>query len=687
MNALPDTYQDGATDPLAKANLLLAAGKTKAAERLLKKIVAKDPANVDAQARLAALALDRGTLDIARKALAAALAHAPDMPDLHHLLGRLLNAQGRANEAIGAFASAISLKPDHEATHRSLAPLLFRQKRYEEARKSAAIALVLAPDDVSLLLLLADIEHACKMPQAVLPHLTRAIQLERDNPAIARRLCETLLDLGKLRQAVIWGNQAWKNDPTAGQTALSYGLALDANKHYLEVVNVLELALCRCRMSKPQIAFAENLIARALTHLGRREEALRHARHAIENADNDVSYASTYCRALNNVGRLDEAVAFAKDLKKRLPDHPGAAIVLAYALRECGEYRLSEDIYNSVINSPNKRSEAEFGIAMIQLIEGRYEEGFKNYEARLKPPVEVIKPLPPLPMWDGTPDPEIRLVVLREQGMGDEFQFCRFLSAARARVGHLNYVTYPSMVRILAPALEGIEVSADSMTGRKSDGHKWRWLPLMSLPHALGLRGDEFAAETPYLTAEPEAVKKMAGMMKTGRLKVGITWQGSPTSQVERGRSLPLAAFAPFAALDGVHFYCLQKNHGLDQLQTVPFRDQITDFGEGFDAGDDAFVDTAGAMMNLDLIITSDTSIAHLAGALGRPCHVILQHRAEWRWGVSGDRTIWYPTLHLARQTSPGDWKSAIVPAAKAIKDMVPPPVLETAPPSTPPLG
>ena len=121
----------------------------------------------------------------------------------------------------------------------------------------------------------------------------------------------------------------------------------------------------------------------------------------------------------------------------------------------------------------------------------------------------------------------------------------------------------------------------------------------------------------------------MSRRIKTGRLKVGITWQGSPTSQVERGRSLPLAAFAPFAALDGVHFYSLQKNHGLEQLENVPFRDRITDFGEGFDAGEDAFIDTAGAMMNLDLIITSDTSIAHLAGALGRPCYVILQHQAR----------------------------------------------------------
>jgi len=679
MSSLPDTNEHGDAAEFTKVNKLVAAGKTKAAERLLKSMVAKDPHNVVAQARLAALALDSGTLDIARNALGAALAHAPDMPDLHHLLGRLLDAQGRANEAIGAFASAISLKPDHLGAHRGLAPLLFRQKRYEEARKSAAIALVLAPDDVGMLLLAAEIENACKQPEAVLPLLTKAVQLDRDNPVICRRLCETLLDLDKLKEALVWGSQAWKLDPTIGQSALSYALALDAFKLYGDVVETLERALRQCQMSNGQIAFAENLTARALTNLGRREEALRHARCAIDYSDDNTSYASTYCRALNNVGRVEDAVSFAKDLQKRLPSNPGAAIVLAYALRECGEYQLSEDIYASVINSPNKRSEAVFGMSMIQLIQGRYKVGFKNYEARLEPPVQVINPKPPLPMWDGTPDPDIKLVILREQGMGDEFQFCRFVAEARKRVGYLNYVTFPSMVRVLASALEGVDVSADNMTGNKADGYKWRWLPLMSLPHALGIGDEDFAGQPPYLQAEPEAVKTMARRIKTGRLKVGITWQGSPTSQVERGRSLPLSAFAPFAALDGVHFYSLQKNHGLDQLQNVPFQDRITDFGESFDAGEDAFIDTASAMMNLDIIITSDTSIAHLAGALGRPCYVILQHQAEWRWGVSGDRSIWYPTLRLARQTTPGDWNSAIVPAAKAIKEMVPPPVLESA--------
>jgi len=679
MSSLPDTNDQGSDTEFSKVNQLMAKGKFKAAERLLKATVAEDPGNVAAQARLAALALDSGTLDIARKALGAALAHAPDMPDLHQLLGRLLGAQGRANEAIGAFASAISLKPDHLGAHRGLAPLLYQQKRFEEARKSAAIALVLAPEDVEMLLLAAEIEHACKQPEATLPLLVKAVQLDRDNPLICRRLCETLLDLDKLKEALVWGNRAVQLDPKIGQSALSYALALDAAKLYANVAETLEQALRQCQMSNGQIAFAQNLIARALTNLGRREEAVRHARSAIDYSDDNTSYASTYCRALNNVGRVDDAVSFAKDLQKRLPSNPAAAIVLAYALRECGEYQLSEDIYTSVINSPNKRSEAVFGMSMIQLIQGRYQTGFKNYEARLEPPVQVINPKPPLQMWDGQPDPDVKLVILREQGMGDEFQFCRFIAEARARVGQVNYVTYPNMVRILAPALEGVEVSADTMTGNKGDGHKWRWLPLMSLPHALSVKDGDFADHAPYLKAEPEAVKKMARRMKTGRLKVGITWQGSPTSQVERGRSLPLAAFAPFAALDGVHFYSLQKNHGLEQLQNVPFRNRITDFGEDFDAGEDAFIDTAGAMMNLDIVITSDTSIAHLAGALGRPCYVILQHRAEWRWGVSGDRTVWYPTLRLARQSKPGDWNSAIVPAAKAIKDMVPPPVLESS--------
>lgn len=657
--------------PMAKADQLFAAGQTKQAERAYRKIVNRDPANIRAQSRLAAMALDRGTLDIARTALGAALSHAPDEPDLHQLLGRLLDAQGRAQEAISAFASAINLKPDHLGAHRGLAPLLHRQGRHQEARKSANIALTLAPKSVSLLLLLADIEEASKAPDAALAALTKAAQIDPDNVTTARRLSEVLLDLGKIAEAAVWGNRAFKLAPADGRTALSYALALDAARQYQEVINVLEKVKGRGKLKPFELAFAENLIARAETSLGRRDRALAPARRAIEIAPDDATYASTYCRALRNLGRTEDAVAYAKALRKRLPDDHSAAIVLAFATREAGDFETAETLYTEVLANGERRAEASFGLAMIQLTEGRYVDGFRNYEARLEPPMEVIRPKPPLEMWDGCHDPDVTLIVMREQGLGDEFQFARFLSAARDRVGDVQYVTYPSMARILGPATRGINVSADSFSGSKSDGRKWRWIPMMSLPNALQLDAAGLGMETPYLEADPVRAETMRQRLAEGRIKIGIAWQGSPTSQVETGRSIPLADFAPLAGIDGVHLYSLQKGYGLDQIDSVAFRDRLTQFDVAFDAGDDAFMDTAAAMVNLDLVVTSDTSIAHLAGALGVKCWVILQHHAEWRWGRSGSSTIWYPSTRLYRQPSPGDWGSAMKAAARDLGELM----------------
>lgn len=673
--ARPEAQSEARSDDfMAKAKALLGEGKTKSGERALKKLISREPQNIEALTILTAISLDRKDLDSARRTLGTALKHSPNTPDLHQLLGRLLTAQGRIDQAIGAFASAISLKPDLATAHRGLAPLLFQQKRYEEAGKSASIANQLIPNHAPTLLLLANIEQANKNFKETLEYLKVAQEADPRSATIARRLGETYAELGETNEAVTWAEKAWKSAPNVSINVLSYALSLDGAKQYKDVIAVLEPLLRKSRLTPREVAFAENLTARAMTHLGRREEALPHARRAIETAADNTTFASTYCRALAGVGRVDDAVAYAKSLRKRLPDNPGSAIVLAYTLRECGQHHLAEDLYLSVMNSPHKRSEAEFGLSMVQLSDGRYEEGFANYEARLEPPVQVIKVKPRLERWDGKPDPEVKLIVLREQGMGDEFQFTRFLPEARSRVGELHYITYSSMVQILSKAYPDVTVSGENISGKRGGNNKWRWQPLMSLPHTLGLKNSGIEVDRPYVFAEPDAIKKMAKKMRSGTFRVGVTWQGNPNSEVERGRSVPLADFAPLANIDGVHLYSLQKNHGLEQMKVVTFPTRLTDFGEEFDSGDGAFIDTAGAMMNLDLIVTSDTSIAHLAGALGRPTWVMLQHQAEWRWGLSGETTPWYPNTRLFRQPAVGDWKSAMADAAAELAKLVPPP-------------
>jgi hypothetical protein len=160
----------------------------------------------------------------------------------------------------------------------------------------------------------------------------------------------------------------------------------------------------------------------------------------------------------------------------------------------------------------------------------------------------------------------------------------------------------------------------------------------------------------PYLAADPDRIRRWRPFLaERPGLQVGVVWQGNPASRADRGRSVPLATLAPALAQPGVRLVSLQRHHGLEQLagSSAPVLDQP---GPEFDAGPDAFLDTAALMQGLDLVVTCDTAVAHLAGALGVPCWVMLKHVPDWRWGTIGAETPWYPTMRLFRQARPGDW-------------------------------
>jgi len=190
--------------------------------------------------------------------------------------------------------------------------------------------------------------------------------------------------------------------------------------------------------------------------------------------------------------------------------------------------------------------------------------------------------------------------------------------------------------------------------------------PLLSLPGVFGTLPHTIPASPGYVTADPAAVERWRNRLGEGGVRVGIAWQGKPGVQVDRGRSIPLASFAPLARIPGVRLISLQKNVGIDQLAQLPPGMQVETLGSDFDSGPGAFLDTAAVMMNLDLVVSSDTAVAHLAGALGRHTWLALKAVPEWRWGQTTERSPWYPTMRLFRQTEAGDWATVFASMANA---------------------
>jgi hypothetical protein len=280
---------------------------------------------------------------------------------------------------------------------------------------------------------------------------------------------------------------------------------------------------------------------------------------------------------------------------------------------------------------------------------GRFREGWADYEWRR---VAKKSPKSNIPTWRGEDLSRRHLLVFGEQGLGDVLQFVRYLLLFSDRTCKITLLVQSNLVRLLRPAIHPIEVASDLEEIHDVDFQ----CPLMSLPHRFNTELSSIPNIVPYLKAEPELEGRWKSLIGTHGFKIGIAWQGNPDRKVDEERSIPLAEFARLSRMPGIRLISLQRQVGLDQLTRLPDDVVVETIGEDFDNGPDAFVDTAAIMKNLDLVITSDTSIAHLAGALACPTWVALKYLPDWRWLLDREDSPWYPTVRLFRQSERNGW-------------------------------
>jgi hypothetical protein len=299
-------------------------------------------------------------------------------------------------------------------------------------------------------------------------------------------------------------------------------------------------------------------------------------------------------------------------------------------------------------------------LAICDLLQGNYERGWRGYESRLRLP--MLRPRIGLPRWSGQDLAGRSLLVLAEQGLGDTLQFIRYVRAIKALGPRIWLAVQPALGRLLAGGPDWDKLfTLDSSESPQADFY----LPLLSAPAALSL---PVLAEVPYLAADRALTESWRGeLAKIEGFKIGIAWQGSRDFRLDRWRSIPLAQFAPLARLPGVRLISLQKGFGAEQIATVGF--PVVDLADRLDEAAGPFRDTAAVIMNLDLVVTPDTSVAHLAGALGAAVFVALPAHADWRWQRDRDDSPWYPTMRLFRQTTPGAWSDVFERIVAAVNE------------------
>ena len=320
--------------------------------------------------------------------------------------------------------------------------------------------------------------------------------------------------------------------------------------------------------------------------------------------------------------------------------------------------------FRKAIEQRSDFASARMNLAMALLLTGNLQEGWAQYEWRLAVdgPQRVYPFRFSIKRWDGIAFKNKTLLVHDEQGFGDTVQFIRYLPMVKALGGRVLFETRAPLIPLLKNA-----VGIDSIIERSSDGPAEKdvdlFIPLLSLPFVFQTTSESIPKCTPYVFADGQRIARWRHRIQGHGLRVGIAWSGSPTHHRDAERSLSPTALEPLFAIKGVNFYGLQK-------QMDPERDRIAIESEAVDCLDQDlmdFADTAAVIDSMDLVISVDTAVAHLAGAMGKRVWCLLPYSPDWRWGLNTPHTPWYPSMRLFRQPESGDWASVLTQVHQAL--------------------
>ena len=366
---------------------------------------------------------------------------------------------------------------------------------------------------------------------------------------------------------------------------------------------------------------------------------------------------------LHSTHRYEEALAAFDRARALRPDGPLILFGCANALVELGRFDEALQCFDACLRVKPDFADAYRNRGILRLLLGDLAGGWPDYEKRRPPPEQrEIRP-EVAPDWTGQDVAGKSVLVSDATGLGDGIQFIRYLPMLAERGARVSFLGNPRLFRLFAPLAGRIRLLSALPAGERFDYH----CKLLSLPGAFDTRMDSIPCPVPYLHAEPARAARWGEVIGTRGFRIGIVWKGNPSRTIDGGRSVPLACFAPLARLPGVRLISLQKRYGLEQLDQLPAGMQVETLPDDFDEGPDAFLDSAGLLQHLDLVVSSDTSMIHLAGALGRPAFLALKFVPEWRWFLGREDTPWYPSVRLFRQPVRDDWDSAFEAMAAAL--------------------
>ena len=504
-------------------------------------------------------------------------------------------------------------------------------------------------------------------PDNELGRLRQALQLNPGDPRLHHALGGVLYTLRRPAKALASYEEALRLQPGYVEAYNDRGLALQAMGRHEEALASYSTALAR-RPDYPEACYNRANAHAALKHFPAAEADYR---RAIESGLRRPEAYNNLALALAELGRTEEAIDRLRSALEMYPGYAEGWCNLARFLERLGRREEAITIYDHALGLRPGDVDSQWNLSLLKLQRGELREGWRLHEARFA--LRAKEQGRPLPIddhrWTGRENLEGKRILLwSEGGFGDTLQYCRYVPLIRDLGAEVTLDVHPGLRALLDGQFPGVHLIGH---GERAPPYDYQ-CSLLSLPGAFGTELATIPATAAYLRADPSAIARWSRRLPMdGPLRIGIVWQGNSKREAGAlyGRSWPLAVLEPLSRLGRVRLVSLQVGPGAEQLSSVSFSDRVVSFGEELDAGPNAFLDTTAILMNLDLLISCDTSVAHLAGALGVPVWLGLPANSEWRWLLGRADSPWYPSMRLFRQSVPGEWRPVVNDMCRALED------------------
>lgn len=599
-------------DLFAKATDEHQAGHLQEAGQLYLRVLAADATHAHSLYGLGFLALQEKDYEAATRRMQQAVAAKPKEARFHLGLGNALRGRGQFEQALAAYRKALALEPNFAEAYSNIAGVL------QAAGK------------------LVDAEA----------HYERALAIQPDYLAAHFNLGIVRQGLGNLEGASACFKRVLELRPGLAEAHNNLGVILRRQDKLEEAKARYELALA----VRPDYADAYSNLGVLLRQMGIFDDSAKCLTKALSLRPNSAGVLDNLGNTLRDLGRLEESVACHERAIALLPDSVNAHNNLGYTRRKQGKLKEARESFKRARALDPASADVRWNLSLLDLLEGDFAEGWRGYEARRdrkeSRPRSFAKPI-----WRGQPLKGARILLHSEQGFGDSIQFVRYLPMVQAAGGTV-ILNVPSSLRRLIEAMPG--VSALTVEGDPLPEFEWQ-CPLLSLPLAFKTAVDTIPSKVPYLNVPEGALEAARRLTWPDReLRVGVAWSGNPKCTEDQARSISLPSLNPLLSLGGVQFFSLQMGAAAESLD--PVRLAMTDLRPAIRD----FADTAALIEQLDLVLTVDTAMAHLAGALAKPTWLLLPFAPDWRWLLDREDSPWYPTMRIFRQQRPGDWQEVI---------------------------